>query len=53
MLWTRSASALLSSAQVTCAGEWGGVGPAEVPVPASCVAQAAASAPVSGARGIG
>ena len=52
MFRTRFTSSSLTSALVTCSGEWGGAGPAEVPVPASCAARAAASAPVSGALGI-
>lgn len=53
MLRARSVPAWRSGARVTCAGEWGGAGPAEVPVPASCAALAAASAPVPGALGLG
>lgn len=48
MLRTRSAS----GAPVTCAGEWGGAEPAEVPVPTSCAVRASASAQVPGAEGI-
>lgn len=51
MLRTRSASSWLSSARVTCAGEWGGAGPAEVPVQVSRAARTAVSARVSGALG--
>lgn len=47
-----SASTSRSRAPVTCAGERGGARPAEVPVPASRAAQAAASSPVRGALGI-
>lgn len=53
MLRARSVPASRSGARVTCAGEWGGARPAEVPVPASCAAPAAASAPVPGALGLG
>lgn len=35
-------------APVTCAGEWGGAGAGEVPVPTSCAAPVAASAQVRG-----
>lgn len=37
-------------APVTCAGEWGGAGAGEVPVPTSCAAPVAASAQVWGSR---
>lgn len=51
MLRARAVPASRSGARVTCAGEWGGAAPAEVPVPASCAAPAPASAPVPGALG--